>query len=55
MSIRHRTEEDIHRDNLIKKLKNQNEELEAKLEYVAIMADIDIDEGTKPEEVEDNV
>lgn len=55
MSIRHRTEEDIHRDNLIKKLKNQNEELEAKLEYVAIMADIDIDDGIEPEEVEDNV
>ncbi len=55
MPVRHRTEEDIRRDNMIKKLKNQNEELEAKLEYVAIMADIDIDEDTEPEEVEENV
>lgn len=53
--IRKRSPEDIRRDNLIKKLNQQNGDLEAKLEYVAIMADIDIDEDTEPEEVEENV
>ena len=53
--IRKRSADDIRRDNQIKKLTLQNGDLEAKLEYVAIMADIDIDEDTEPEEVEENV
>lgn len=54
-NIRRRSADDIRRDNQIKKLRLEKDELEAKLEYVAIMADIDIDEDTEPEELEENV
>lgn len=45
--IKHRDADDIRRDNQIKKLKLEKDELEAKLEYVAIMTDVDIDEDTE--------
>lgn len=45
--IKHKDADDIRRENLIKKLNLQNGELEAKLEYVAIMTDVDIDEDTQ--------
>ncbi len=41
--IKHKSADDIKRENLIKKLSLENEELQAKLEYVAIMTDVDID------------
>ncbi len=47
--IKHKTEDEVRRENLIKKLKVEKDNLEAKLEYVAIMTDVDIDEDTEPE------
>lgn len=44
MSVKHKSEDEIRKDNLIKKLKVEKDNLEAKLEYVAIMTDVDIDE-----------
>ena len=41
--IRHKSKDEIRNENLIKKLSNENEMLQAKLEYVAIMTDVDID------------
>ena len=50
-SINHRSEEEIRKDNRIKALSQQNEALEAKLEYVAMITDVDID--TETNEVEE--
>ena len=41
--IRHKSADEIRNENRIKKLSLENEELQAKLEYVAIMTDVDID------------
>ena len=41
--IRHKSADEIRNQNLIKKLSIENEGLQAKLEYVAIMTDVDID------------
>ena len=41
--IKHKSADEIRNENLIKKLSLENEQLQAKLEYVAIMTDVDID------------
>ena len=43
MRIRKKTKEEIENEKTIKRLQAVNADLEAKLEYVAIMADVDID------------
>ena len=40
--IKHRTEDDIRKDNLINRLEVDNEHLKANLDYVAMMTDVDI-------------
>ena len=45
--IKHKDADDIRRENLIKKLTVEKDDLQAKLEYVAIMTDVDIDTDTE--------
>lgn len=40
--IKHRTEEEIRKENLLNKLEMENEHLKANLDYVAMMTDVDI-------------
>ena len=42
MSVKHKTKEEIRQENLIKKLAQENERLEANLDYVAMMTEVDI-------------
>lgn len=42
MRIIHKNKDDIRNENLVKKLSNENEKLQADLDYVAMMTDVDI-------------
>ena len=53
MRIRRKTHDEIIQENKVKQLETQNEALQAKLEYVAIMIDVDID--IEPQEGIENV
>ena len=48
--INRKSKDEIRNENLIKKLSSENEMLQAKLEYVAIMTDVDIDTETQEAE-----
>ena len=51
MNIRRKLPEDIRRENKVKELDGTNAKLQADLDYVAIMADVDI--PTEEEEQHD--